>query len=968
MSLKEYARKRTFSRTPEPPPASKESSAPLGAAPGPKTQLLSFVVQRHHARRLHYDFRLELDGTLKSWAVPKGPTLDPSVKRLAVHVEDHPLDYGGFEGNIPAGQYGGGSVMVWDRGAYEVLGKDPPQAQYARGDFKFRLDGEKLRGEFALVRTKARTKGRGDNQWLLIKKKDAAAVPGWDPENHPLSALSGRSQEEIAKEAPPDKTAATKAQKAGKRSTAARSKPRIDPKDLPGAVRAGFPATVAPMLAVSANTPPEGSGKPGSDDWLYEIKWDGMRVILFLDQTREKEKIRLLTRRGNDCSRQFPELTVAHQSFAAEQAVQQAILDGEVVVLDDRGRPSFPLLQPRIMAADAGAIANLVRTHPVVYCVFDLLYLDGYDLRAVPLAERKRALETILISGPHPNSLVRFSEHIMSGSGSGGSGQSTGKDFLAAARAQELEGIMAKRAASRYESRRSPDWVKIKIASQQEFVICGFTEGSRDTFAALVLGVYEDGKLVTVGSVGTGFDEPMLRALAERLQLLVTSRSPFPAPIKLSKPASITWVRPELVCTVRFNSWTPDGRLRAPVFLGLRPDIDPAECTRGGAGEAASASESPTEPSSESAQRAASFPLAVQKVASGRNRKGTASAVPHERGNAGASEVSPSLATKHLADASSTVTVDIDGRQLKFTNLNKVFYPREGNTKRDVIRYYDAVAPLLLPYLKDRPLSLRRYPDGIEGESFFQKHARTDFPSWLRTETIEMHDGKKPTSFVVADDRASLLYLANLACIDQNPWMSRVLAGKEGAGKMDLLEHPDFILIDLDPQDCPYDRIVEAAQLIRQKLDLLELEGYPKTTGGHGMHIYVPVEPVYTYEQTRAFAEILARWVAEERPDLFTTPRPVARRDKGKVYFDYLQNAYGKTISAPYVLRAHPGAPVATPLAWHEVAPGLVPTRFHMRNALDRFASVGDLFRPVLDSPQRLEPALEQLAVVMKPQ
>ena len=586
MSLKEYARKRTFSRTPEPSPASTESSAPLGDAPGPKPKFPAFVVQRHHARRLHYDFRLELDGALKSWAVPKGPTLDPAQKRLAVHVEDHPIDYGGFEGNIPAGQYGGGSVMVWDRGTYEILGKDPPQEQYRRGDFKFRLDGEKLRGEFALVRTK----GRGDNQWLLIKKKDALAVVGWDPEDHSRSALSGRSQEEIAREADPDPSRDPKrhidlVSAAGQSSSAppsiSRLNPRIDPKDLPGAVRADFPASITPMLAQSGETPPEG---PGKDDWLYEIKWDGMRVILFLDQGPDKEKIRLLTRRGNDCARQFPELTVAHQSFAHGQ-IQQAVVDGEVVVLDDRGRPSFSQLQPRIMAADAGAIAHLVRTRPVVFCVFDLLYLDGYDLRGVPLLERKRALEKILI----PSSLVRFSEHIT------GSGQSPGKDFLDAARAQELEGIVAKRAASRYESRRSPDWVKIKIVSQQEFVICGYTQGAREsfereTFGALVLGLYEGGKLVHVGNVGTGFDAQMLRALAEMLGLLATSRSPFSEPIKLLKPVPITWVRPELVCTVRFDSWTPDGRLRAPVFLGLRPDIDPAECVRGGASESPSES------------------------------------------------------------------------------------------------------------------------------------------------------------------------------------------------------------------------------------------------------------------------------------------------------------------------------------------------------------------------------------------
>jgi len=909
MSLKEYARKRTFSRTPEPPPAKKQAKTAKGRKP-------VFVVQRHHARRLHYDFRLKLGGTLKSWAIPKGPSLDPAVKRLAVHVEDHPMDYGSFEGNIPAGEYGGGSVMVWDRGTYEVLGGDPADAQYRRGDFKFRLHGEKLRGEFVLVRTK----GRGDNQWLLIKKRDAEAVTGWDAEEYSRSALSGRSQEEIAKGEGPiwhskkdgAKAVVTNTQKAEKavrakearqaksasatdRRASARtaSEKRIDPAKLPGAVAAAMPASVTPMLSTLADAPPEG------DDWVYEIKWDGMRVLLFLDGGR----VRLVSRRGNDCARQFPELTAAQQSLAA----QQAIVDGEVVVLDERGRPSFSLLQPRMMASDAGAIAHMARSRPIVFCVFDLLYLDGYDLRKAPLVERKRALQTIVNS----NSLIRYSEHFA------GSGPGSGKDFLEAARAQELEGIVAKRAASRYESRRTSNWVKVKISAQQEFVICGFTEGERDTFGSLVLGLYDKGELVYVGNVGTGFDTQMLRSLFDKLSLLATSRSPFPKPIKMPKPLPVTWVRPELVCTVKFHSWTPDGRLRAPVFLGLRPDVEPSDCVKSGGG---------------------------------------ASSVAQP-------ESVPRTESSFLAGTAATLLVNVDGKQLKFTNLNKVFYPREGYTKRDVIRYYDAVAPLLLPHLKDRPLSLRRYPDGVEGESFFQKDARADFPSWLRTERIATEDstkGRTSIRFVVADDRATLLYLANLACIDQNPWMSRAIPGDKHS-----LEHPDFILIDLDPQDSGYDRVVEAAQLVRQKLELLELEGYPKTTGGKGMHIYVPVEPIYTYEQTRAFAEILARWVADERPDLFTTPRPVARREKGKVYFDYLQNGYGKTISAPYVLRAHHGAPVATPLAWHEVVPGLLPTKFHIRNVLDRFANLGDLFRAVLEKPQRMEEALEKLAVHM---
>ena len=369
------------------------------------------------------------------------------------------------------------------------------------------------------------------------------------------------------------------------------------------------------------------------------------------------------------------------------------------------------------------------------------------------------------------------------------------------------------------------------------------------------------------------------------------------------------WVRPEVVCEVKFASWTEDGRLRAPVFLGLRTDVEAKETVR----ETAAPAEEKSTP-----------------------------------------DVRPPL----LPGKAEEVMLTVDGQRLKFTHLNKVFYPAEGYNKRDLLNYYDAVADLLLPYLRDRPLSLKRYPDGIAGEFFFQKDTHDRVPSWIRVEPIYSEHKKAPTRFVLADDRAALLYLTNLGCIDQNPWMSRV----------GTLECPDFMLIDLDPQGCEFDRIIEAAQLVRKKLDLVGLEGYPKTTGGDGMHIYVPVEPVYSYEQVRSFAEIIARVVATERPDLFTTPRPVARREQGKVYFDYLQIGESKTIAAPYVVRAYPGAPVATPLAWREVAPGLLPSQFHLRNALDRFSRVGDLFEPVLKKPQRLEPAIEKLDKIVRPQ
>ena len=610
-----------------------------------------------------------------------------------------------------------------------------------------------------------------------------------------------------------------------------------------------MPTAIVPMKSFLANTPPKG------DDWLFEIKWDGVRAICFIDG----KSVRMTSRTGNSCERQYPELSVIGHQITANQA----ILDGEIAVLDKNGVSSFGLIQPRIAVSDPNTIAHLARRTPVTLFVFDLLYLDGYDLRGVPLIERKRALQSIL----QPSTVMRFSEHFIN----------QGEEMLQAARAAGLEGILAKRAQSKYESRRSQDWLKLKIVSQQEFVICGYTTGERDYFSSLVLGLYNNGKLTYVGNVGTGFDQNLLELIYRRIEPLTTANSPFAETPQMLREA--IWVRPELVCEVKFSNWTEDGRLRAPVFLGLRPDVDPKECVR-------------------------EIAVAVEEKSQ------------------------PTLRPLLLSGKAEEAILTVNAQRLKFTHLNKVYYPAEGYTKRDLLNYYDAIADLFLPYLHDRPLSLKRYPDGIAGEFFFQKDTHDRFPSWIRVEPIYSEHKKAPTRFVLADDRAALLYLTNLGCIDQNPWMSRV----------GHLECPDFMLIDLDPQGCEFDRIIEAAQLVRKKLDAVGLDGYPKTTGGDGMHIYVPLEPVYTYDQVRSFAEIIARVVATERPDLFTTPRPVARRERGKVYFDYLQIGESKTIAAPYVVRAYPGAPVATPLAWREVAPGLLPTQFHLGAEYSRSA------------------------------
>ncbi len=840
MSLEEYQRKRDFTKTPEP-------GAGRPAASGARRG--SFCVQRHDATNLHYDFRLEIGGTLKSWAVPKGPSLDPTVKHFAAHVEDHPIDYGDFEGNIPKGSYGGGSVMLWDRGTFELIGDESGDAQIARGDLKFELFGEKLAGTWALVRMKGRGEGKNkDNAWLLIKKKDDAAKPGWDVEQLAYSVKTGRTQAEIAADLPSKMK--SKKTTPGKKKAAA-----FDPATIPGAVPAPIPGFFTPMSASMAD------GVPRGDKWMFEVKWDGVRGLLYIDNG----ELIIYTRTNNRCELQYPELQVVPHYIDAEQA----IIDGEIVALDPRGISKFELIQPRIHIRDASAIAKMANKSPVHLFAFDLLYLNGYDLRQSPLAERKKALARIV----KPFPLLKVSDHL----------SGAGADLLEAARQSGLEGLIAKAADSLYESRRSKTWLKLKVTAEQEFVIGGFTPGERDTFGSLAIGFYEGGKLIYAGNVGTGFDDKTLRMLLTKMQSRVVEKMPF-APDKMI-PKGTIWVKPDLVAQVKFAEWTNDRKLRAPVYLGLRADVAPAEIGRETAAEAL------------------------------------------------------------LPSDKKEVSMEMNGHALKFTNLDKVYFPKDGYTKRDLLNYYDAVSPLLLPHLKDRPLSLKRYPNGIHEAFFFQKNTPAGYPSWLRTHTIDK------IRYVLADDRAALLYLTNLGCIDQNPAMSRVGS----------LENPDFILIDLDPVDCPFAKIVEAALLVKAKLDAIGLEGYPKTTGGDGLHIYVPIEPHYTYEQARSFAEVIARLLAAEKPSLFTTPRSVEKRQKDRVYFDYMQLADFKTISAPYVVRAHDGAPVATPLSWDEVKPGLEPGQFTLANAMDRFSRVGDLFEGVLTKPQSLSKAFAGL-------
>jgi bifunctional non-homologous end joining protein LigD len=813
VGLEEYRRKRDFTKTPEPAPGE-------GAGRGKR-----FCFQRHEATALHYDLRLEVEGVLVSWAVPKGPTLDPAVKRLAIRTEDHPLEYLEFEGIIPAGNYGAGSMMLWDVGTYEVIGDVDPAGQLARGDFKFRLWGRRVRGEFAIVRTKG---GKG-NEWLLIKKKDKDQREGWDPERLQSSIQTGRTQEEIAMEMP---------------SVAGRD--------------AAMPEWPGVMLASASERPPEGPG------WVCELKWDGVRAVAFV----RDGKVELWSRNRRLMTAQWAELG----DLAGRWDGGDAILDGEICALDESGRPSFEAIQPRIMARRPMA------EPPVVMYLFDLLYAEGRDLRELPLTVRKRMLKERL----RPDARFRYSEHY--------AGRTA--EMLGFAREQGLEGVVCKRSDSRYAGRRSDAWVKVKTHLRVEAVICGFTggEGERsETFGALLLGLPERDGWRFIGRVGAGFDQRSLTALRGLLDPMVVDESPFrDAPPEYER--SWRWVRPERICTVKAQNWNSTGILRAPVFLGLRDDLSLEDLT-------------------EAADEAVPPRLPADK---------------------------------------NEVTLEIKGRRIKLTNLNKPYFPQDGLVKRDLLDYYCQIGPVLCPHLKGRPMTLKRFPDGIQGEHFFQKNPDSKFPDWVKTPPLAEDDGQ-PT--FLCDSDAALLYFANLGCIDLNPWQSRI----------PNLTRPDFMLLDLDPQDCGYDKIAEAAQTVRKLLEALELRGYPKTTGGDGMHIYVPLDPVYGYEQVRLFAEVIARVVAFDRPDLFTTPRSVSRREPGKVYFDYLQIGEGRTISAPYVVRARAGAPVAAPLEWREVTRELRPELFHLRNMPERVGRLGDLFAGVLSGGQRLERAMPKL-------
>lgn len=863
-SLDEYRRKRRFRRTPEPSgnragkpelqPRSKRQRVPGGD---------SFVVQKHAARRLHYDFRLEIDGVLKSWAVPKGPSLKPGDKRLAVQTEDHPLEYADFEGVIPEGQYGAGTVMVWDRGAFSAVGGAPADQQLGRGELKFVLHGQKLRGGFVLVKLRRAEKG---NDWLLIKHKDEAADAAWNIDDHEGSVLSGRTLAEITEGLP-----------AGHRPS---------PAELEGARKGPLPARLSPMLATLVE-------RPFSDpDWVFEIKWDGVRALAVVDEGR----LELRSRTGRVVTQQYPELGV----LPSRLRVTRAVADGEIVVLDPGGRSDFERLQSRMNVSRPSPA--LQQQAPVAYYLFDLLYCDGYDLRRAPLVERKRLLRRLL----EPRDPIRYSDHQAE----------EGRELFRLAREQGLEGIVGKHAGSPYTGARSPYWVKFKVTQALDAVVGGWTEprGARDYFGALLLGLYERGKLHFIGGAGSGFSQKTRAAIHGQLRKLHSQRCPFLAVPETKEPAH--WVEPSLVVQVQFGGWTQERRLRQPVFRGLRRDLQPAECQL------------------EAEAPAAGPPAAAPTIASRLLADRTA------------------IEKELFAGRAENVAIDMGGKRLRLTNLNKVYFPESAITKRHLLAYYYRMADRVLPFLRERPLVLRRYPEGTAGESFFQKEAGEAVPEWMETVGVYSEERREVIRYFVANDRAALLYLTNLGCIDHNPWASR----------RDNLEQPDYAVFDLDPSEgTEFSTVVAVGQAVWKKLQELGLTVFLKTSGATGLHLYVPLERRYSYEQVRTFAEIVARLVAATEPERVTQERAPGKRARGKVYIDVFQNAYGRPVAAPYVVRAFAKAPVSAPLAPKELRASLRPERFHLKSIFTRLEKHGDLWTDFWEKRQPLEDAIALL-------
>lgn len=824
MGLAEYVKKRVFTKTTEPKG---------GKSTGKQ---LAFVVQRHHASHLHYDFRLELDGVLKSWAVPKGPSMNPGDKRLAMMVEDHPFDYRKFEGIIPNGNYGAGVVMIWDEGSYTSLAErraDDIKTLHAglkSGNLKFKLNGKKLKGEFALVKLHSIE----DNSWLLIKHNDQFATH------------KTYNSEDLV----PDEIKKMLNNKSGKATSLPRTKKHHaeDNADPDKETNETGDRAYTPMMAKL-------EAKVFDDpDWIYEKKLDGYRAIGYTGT-----KAKLISRNNIDFSSKYKPVI-----DELKEIEEDAVLDGELVIEDKNGKSNFQDIQ------NYGNKSGL----ELKYYVFDLLKLRGHDLRSLELLKRKELLKALI--APLKSKAIIYNDHV----------QGKGSGLFKQAQKEGWEGIIGKDSTSYYLSgKRSDRWQKFKLQNSQEAIICGYTapSGSRKHFGALVLGINEGKKIRYIGNCGTGFNDTSIRELFEKMHPLETDQRPFDE--KVHQRTKITWIKPKLVCEVWYAEWTADGHLRQPVYKGLRID---------------------------------------------KNEENVVMETPDTQ----------------LPDEE---IIQIGKAKLKVTHLNKVFWKDEGITKGDVIHYYRDMAEYIIPFLKDKAINMRRQPNGIGDEGFFQKDTDpSSLPEWISSAPLYSESNHKNINYIIGKDEATLLYLANLGCIEINPWLSSYKTP----------ENPDFAVIDIDPHDVPFTEAVEVALKTKEVFDRMKLDVFIKTSGSKGLHVYCYLGAKYDYDFTKMFAEYAANIIHDELPDITSVERNPAKR-KNKTYIDFLQNRRGQTIACPYSVRPKPGATVSAPLHWHEVDNNLKLSDFTIHNMRERVKKVDDPWKNLTKTKADLKKALE---------
>lgn len=879
MPLEKYNQKRDFSKTKEPKGVKKTSKGAL-----------TFVVQKHDASRLHYDFRLEIDGVLVSWAVPKGPSANTSDKRLAVQTEDHPMDYFDFEGTIPKGEYGGGTVMVWDYGTFrpenaeKTISQDNKimKKQLADGSIKIILNGKKMQGAWHLVQMKGK-----ENMWLLMKSKDEfagekikfdenSAVSGLDfkgiEENG--NVYSSKKGKKLSKPEAEKEIAKEKKEKADDQ----KPKPKLRQSDSEFSVEdlaeaqkiKSFPEDWRPQLATLAEEAFD------HDDWIFENKFDGYRALAQI----KMNKVNLISRNGISFNSKYKEIV-----SSLEKVNDEVILDGEIVVEDSKGKSHFQWLQHFDDDPKGGILK---------FYVFDIIYFKGYDLRNLELIQRKKILKAIL---PKLKNII-FSSHTV--------GQ--GLETFNAVEKLGGEGIIAKKSSSKYyENKRSKDWLKIKTSKQQEMVIGGFTEpsGSRSGLGALLLGFYENNEFIYSGKVGTGFSDAILKELRTKLNKIERKTPPFKTPPKLQ---GTHWVSPQLVAQVKFSEWTESGSLRHPVYVGLRTDKKAKDVVR-------------------------EKEMTSEKIVSGTNSK-----------------VNETKKSSSATEKTILHTNEITDSKVEFSNLDKVFWPKEKYTKGDVIAYYNSIADYILPYLKDRPQSLLRTPNGISKPGFFQKNVEGQVPDWIKTRKLKSKSTDESVTYLLCQDRDTLLFLANWGCIELNPWSSRV----------GNLNNPDYIIFDLDPNEADIKKIVKTALTLKEILDLLQVPAYVKTSGGKGIHVFIPVLPKYSYTQTREFSHLVSQMVLKKLPEIVSLERSPSKR-KGKVYLDFLQNGKGKTMASIYSIRPREGANVSTPLEWKEINNKLDLNQFNIKTLPKRLQEKGDLWANFFKDAIDLKSILERI-------